>query len=90
MNIWIQRLCSDNEGNLSSMRVVFLLLGLTFIPAFVFVWVYVSIYNRVLSDIPSGVYALLGTLLVGKSVQKGIEVFGEIKKNSLDTGPTIP
>lgn len=85
MKVWLQRLASDNEGNLSSLRVVFLLCGLLFIPAFVTVWVWVSLYNRQMSDIPSGVYGLLGILLVGKSIQKGIEVFGEVKKNSLDS-----
>lgn len=74
-----KRFFSDNSGNFSSLRVVFLLAGLTFIPAMVTVWTYVSFYNRAMSDIPGGVSELLGILLLGKALQKGVEVYGETK-----------
>lgn len=81
----LKQLISDNEGHPSSLRIVFLLTGLTFIPAFVTVWIYVSIHTQVVADVPGGVYDLLGVLLVGKSLQKGVEVWGEKSKISLDS-----
>jgi hypothetical protein len=84
---YLKRMLTDNSGNTSSMRLIFVLTGVTFIPCLVVVWTAVSLYNREISDIPGGVVELLGTLLVGKSLQKGVEVYGEIKKNSLDIDP---
>lgn len=92
MRAYLKKLAADNTGNPSSMRAVFLFFGLTFSIAFVTVYLTVSLYNREVSEIPAGVVAILGTLLVGKSLQKGVEVYGETKgtssDNSLDIGPT--
>jgi len=92
MKEFVKKLCSDNNGNPSSMRVVFLFFGLTFSAVLVTVYGAVSLYNKEVSEVPAGVVAILGTLLVGKSIQKGVEVYGETKggagNNSLDIDPS--
>lgn len=70
----------SESGFPSSLRLVFVIFGLTFGPAVSIVWAYVSLYNRALSDIPSGVYDTLAVLLVGKAISKAAEVWGESKK----------
>lgn len=84
---YFQELVKDDDGHPSSLRMVFLVGGMSFVLCVVFVWTYVSLYNRAMSEIPSGIAEILGTLLVGKALQKGVEVFGEIKKKPLDNNP---
>ena len=79
MKEYIKKMLADNEGNPSSMRLLFLSFGLLFTLCFCIVWAYISLYNRTVTDVPSGIVAILGTLLVGKSAQKVAEVWGENK-----------
>ena len=76
---YLKDMLADKHQKPSSMRLIFVVLGLTFSVAFVGVWTYLSIHNNAISDIPAGVYGLLGVLLLGKSAQKVAEVYGETK-----------
>lgn len=75
-----KKLLSSNEET-SSLRAVFLLCGFLFIPAFVGVWTYVGFKWANVPDVPSGVVALLATLLVGKGLNKAAEAYSNSVKN---------
>jgi hypothetical protein len=63
-----------DDSPYSTMRTaVMLTIGL-FIPAFVYQWTDISAKAQRLQDIPESVMWLLGVLLSGKVIQKGIEV----------------
>jgi hypothetical protein len=76
---------SEDSGNYSSLRFVFIGTSVLFIPAFVFVWTYTSINQKIINDVPLGVTELMGTLLLGKSLQKGVEVYGSLKSKDENT-----
>ena len=78
MKDFIKKMLSDNDGNVSSMRVKMFLAFLIFFPTFVYIWSHISLKEEFMQDIPSGVIWLLGVLLGASIVQKGIEVTGQI------------
>lgn len=66
---WLKTMIEESPGVVSSMRSVLVLFTL----AVVAVWVFLSIYNHAMQDIPSTVVSLFGMLAAGKVVQS----FGE-------------
>lgn len=71
---------TDNAGRKSSNRLIITAAFWLFFPAFSAAWTYLSFSKGELQDIPGGVDMMIGILLVGKALSKGVEVYGEIKK----------
>lgn len=69
----------------SMMRVATFLTIIMFVPAFVYQWAQISGAKQQLQEIPEGVMWLLGVLLSGKVIQKGIEIAGKILSKPQDT-----
>jgi len=65
----ISRLFEDNEGNLSSMRVVWTISVLTI----VFTWTYISISSGTLQNFTTGDAAWFAALFGGKVAQTYVE-----------------
>ena len=82
MRDFIKKIVSESDGSPSSMRVVFLWFSLIFTTCVCAVWTVVSLANGEVSEIPTGVTAILGTILAGKAVQKGVEVWGAKREDS--------
>lgn len=71
----------EENGNYSSMRLVFIL----FAAAFIFAWTYVSVVSKppALADVPIGVQATMLILIAGKGYQKLLETTND-GKNALE------
>lgn len=85
MRKFIKGALSDTEGYPSSGRIVFMLFGTLFSIIFCVGWAVTSIQNGAMADIPAGVAGVLGTLLVGKALQSGVETYGEIRERPKDS-----
>jgi hypothetical protein len=62
----------------SSMRLAAVGSTILFVPCFVFLWTWLSYWNRELTVIPDSVMWFLGVLLGVKTLQKGVEVIGSV------------
>ena len=51
MRDFLKNMLSDNDGNISSMRVKMFLAFLTFFPAFVYIWSHISLLKEVMQDL---------------------------------------
>lgn len=74
----IARLFEDNDGNLSSMRVVWTISVLTI----VFTWTYISISSGTLQNFTAGDAAWFAALFGGKVAQTYVERQDQVKNIS--------
>jgi hypothetical protein len=73
---WIKKILSDNCGNLSSMRVINMLIAIVIL----FNWTYINMKTGVLTPFDTNTVILILGGIAGKTFQKSIEEKNDCEK----------